>query len=170
MDSKGSRTPLILQGAASLQSLMSDMFLPSKGLFFFPSTAEALNPCIFLTWPFKKLHFSPPRHYVLRNKLPGNFKKGVRLVWRRTFLIRALTEEDSSNDGAFDLAPLDNIPPYERQVRRLPKDKRMFSSTVEKFENIPEFWLTFKESSRVAGSSADISLTFSCWMLLSILE
>lgn len=170
MDSKGSRTPLILQGAASLQSLMSDMFLPSKGLFFFPLHCRSFESLHISHLTFQKIAFFPPRHYVLRNKLPGNFKKGVRLVWRRTFLIRALTEEDSSNDGAFDLAPLDNIPPYERQVRRLPKDKRMFSSAAEKFENIPEFWLTFKESSRVAGSSADISLTFSCWMLLSILE
>lgn len=49
---------------------------------------------------------------MFRNELPGNFKKGVQLVRRRTFLILALTAEDSGNDGAFDLVPLDNIPPF----------------------------------------------------------
>lgn len=46
------------------------------------------------------------------NELPGNFKQGVQLVWKRTFLIHALTAQDSGNDGAFDLVPLDNIPPF----------------------------------------------------------
>lgn len=45
------------------------------------------------------------------------------------------TEEDFSNDGAFDLVLSNNIPPSKRQVRCLPKDKKTFSSTAEKSDN-----------------------------------
>lgn len=157
MDSKG-RTLLILQGAASLQSLMFDMFSPSKGLFSYPP--QKLWILAYFSLDLSKNCIFSPWHYMLRNELPGNFKKGVQLVWRRTFLIHALTEEDSSNDGPFDLVPLDNIPPFWRQVRSLPKDKRMFSSTAEKSENIPEFLLIVKESSHTefCGYQSGISM------------
>lgn len=113
MDSKAPVSP---------RGLVFDMLLQTKVEVF---NRRALNPHIVLVWPFQK-----KQNYMFRDELPGNFKKDVQLVWRRTFLIRAPTAEDSGNDGAFDLAPLDNIPPSQRPARRLPKDKSVFSHTV----------------------------------------
>lgn len=87
---------------------------------------------------FQKTHTTHIQQCTVRHKLPGKFKKGVQLVWRRTFLIYTLTEEDSSNDAAFDLAPLDNVPPYPRQVRCLSKAMRTFFSTANVSEDVSD--------------------------------
>lgn len=100
---------------------------PSSPLYF-----KGLISCIFLSWPLRKLPPPDPQHSTLKHKLPRNFKKGVQLVWRRTILIYTQTEEDSSNDAAFDLALLANIPPFSRQVRCLPMDVRKLSGTAKK--------------------------------------
>lgn len=168
IDSYG-RTLLKLQGAVSLQSLMFDMFSPRKKDYF-----------LFNWWSFEFLHISRltfPKNYfffflqhnVFRKELPGNFKWGVQLVWRRTFLIHTLTAKDSSNDGAFDLAPLDNIPPFQRRGRCLPKDKRMFSSTGEESQYTWSL-LIFEGSSRVTQSSAAFTLTFCACFSFFILK
>lgn len=71
-----------------------------------------------------------------------------------TFLIYTLTEEDSSNDVAFDLAPLDNVPPYSRQARCLSKDTRKFSSRAEESENVWVFW---------RYQSSPVHVCYCCW-------
>lgn len=77
-------------------------------------------------------------------------------------LICTLTEEDSSNDAAFDLALLANVPPFSRQVRCLPMDVRKLSGTAKKSENLQNSSASFG----VTQSSEDISLPQSCLLLL----
>lgn len=146
----------LLQEDSSLPNLLLDMFLPRKKLFSPHSHFIRLDFLHISYLTFQKTAFSP-QHGALGRKLPRNFKKGVQLVWRRTFLIYTLTEENSGNDAAFDLAPLDNVPPFSRQVRCLPKDMRKFSGKAEKPENF---------SCEVTQSSVDINLPSSCLLLL----
>lgn len=78
----------MLQGAASLQSLMFDVFWLSEKhpqpLLRPPSAAESFESLHSSLLTFHKnkiiIAFSSARQDVLRNKLPGNFKKGVQLV------------------------------------------------------------------------------------------
>lgn len=59
----------------------------------------------------------------------GNKKKKK----SETFLIHALTAEDFCNDGPFDLLPLDNIPPFLRDLSTVsPRTRQCILVQVEK--------------------------------------
>lgn len=111
------------------------MLLPSRWLFFPPHYTAWFLAYFSLDLSENTHHTHPTVHgqTQVARKLQ---KKGVQLVWRRTFLIYTPTEEDSSNDAAFDLAPLDNVPSSPRQVGCLSEDVRTFSSTAKVSEDV----------------------------------
>lgn len=114
----------------------ADWHVVAQPVAFLPSTLYGVISCIFLTWPFRKHTPHTPNSARSDTRCQETSKKGVQLVWRRTFLIYTPTEEDSSNDAAFDLAPLDNVPPSPRQVGCLSEDVRTFSSTAKVSEDV----------------------------------
>lgn len=129
--------------------------------------SRALSPRIFLVWPFQKKQKRHVQGRWVARELQK--KKEVQLVRRRTFLIRAQTAEDPGYDRAFDLAPLDNIPPTQRPARCLPKDERVLSHMV--LYLLAEFLLIWERNVPVSQGALQISvwhflmfvLAFSPW-------
>lgn len=133
----------------------NDMLAKLLSKWLPPADVIRLDFYADLCWPFRKL---PVTTLHAQTQVAKELQKRC----AATVLIYTLTEEDSSNDVAFDLTPLAKVPPFSRQVRCLPKDIRTLSSKAEKCENFPDS----KDSLGVTRSSEDINLPRPCVLLL----
>lgn len=108
-----------------------------------------------LTFPKKKKTKKNKLHVqgrVVRElqKKPCSWSEG------EAFLIRAPTAEDSGNDGAFDLAPLDNIPPSQRPAPLSPKGQE--SALPHGAYLLAEFLLIYERNVPVSQGALQISV------------